>query len=177
MPANQNAGITIRDAVPQDGGAIAAIYNYYITDTIVTFEEVPVDGVEIARRIGEVKSASLPWLVAERDGEVVGYCYAAQWKPRFGYRFTVEITVYVARGCEGQKLGSRLYDELFKALEMRGIHTVIGGIALPNDASIALHEKMGMKKVAQFESVGVKFDRWIDVGYWERILGNTIAQA
>lgn len=159
----------IRGASDADADAIAAIYNYYVTDTIVTFEEEPLSRVEIARRIDAVTKAGLPWLVAEEDGEILGYAYATPWKDRIGYRFSVETTVYLAKDCVGRGIGTQLYTELFRLLEKSGIHSAIGGVALPNDASVALHEKFGMKKVAEFESVGVKFNRWINVGYWQRI--------
>jgi len=161
---------TIRDASAADAGAIAGIYNHYVTDTVVTFEEDPVDAAEIARRVEEIRSASLPWLVAETAGQVVGYAYATKWRARIAYRFSTEITVYLAPGLSGRGLGSRLYDALFPLLQARGIHAVIGGIALPNEASVALHEKFGLRKVAHFEEVGFKFNRWVDVGFWQRTL-------
>lgn len=159
----------IRGASDADADAIAAIYNYYVTDTIVTFDEEPLSRVEIARRIDAVTKAGLPWLVAEEGGEILGYAYATPWKDRIGYRFSVETTVYLAKDCVGRGIGTQLYTELFRILGKSGIRSAIGGVALPNDASVALHEKFGMKKVAEFESVGVKFDRWINVGYWQRI--------
>ncbi len=160
----------IRPAAPSDAAAIAEIYNHYVTQTVVTFEEVPVAAAEIARRIEEVRSASLPWLVAEEASQIVGYAYATPWKARSGYRFSAEITVYLAPGQSGRGLGSQLYDQLFPLLRARRIHAVMGGIALPNEASVALHEKFGLRKVAHFKEVGFKFDRWIDVGYWQRTL-------
>ena len=159
----------IRSATSADAQAIADIYNYYITDTIVTFEEEPLPASEIARRIGQVYEAGLPWLVAEENGEILGYAYATPWKDRVGYRFTVETTVYLGKDCTGRGIGSQLYDELFRLLEAKGVHSAIGGVALPNDASVALHEKFGMHKVAEFEKVGIKFDEWINVAYWQRI--------
>ena len=159
----------IREATDKDADAIAAIYNYYVTDTIVTFEEEPLSRSEIARRIESVGKAGLPWLVAEENAQILGYAYATPWKDRIGYRFSVETTVYLARNCVGRGIGTQLYSELFRLLEEKGIHSAIGGVALPNDASVALHEKFGMKKVAEFERVGVKFDRWINVGYWQII--------
>jgi len=159
----------IRGATDGDADAIAAIYSYYVTDTIVTFEEDPPSRTEIARRIDTVQKSGLPWLVAEESGEILGYAYATPWKDRIGYRFSVETTVYLAKDCVGRGIGTQLYSELFRLLEDRGIQSAIGGIALPNDASVALHEKLGMKKVAEFERVGVKFDRWINVGYWQII--------
>ena len=161
---------SVRPATPADGDAVARIYNHFIAHTIVTFEEEPVAGDEMARRIADVQSASLPWLVAERDGEVVGYAYATKWRPRRAYRFSAEVTVYLDPTQTGRGVGSLLYTALLAELRARQFHAVIGGIALPNDASVALHEKLGFRKVAHFEQTGFKFDRWIDVGYWELIL-------
>jgi L-amino acid N-acyltransferase YncA len=162
--------MTIRPATPSDAEAIAAIYNYYVTQTIVTFEEETVAPSEMLRRMEEVQLASLPWLVGEVDGRVAGYAYAGKWKGRSGYRFSAEVTVYLDPAHLGRGLGSRLYDRLFEILRSCGTHAIMGGIALPNTASVALHEKFGLEKVAHFKAVGFKFDRWIDVGYWQRIL-------
>ena len=159
--------IKIRPADDRDAESIATIYNFYVAQSAVTFEEEPVSVGEIARRISEVQLASLPWLAAEKDGQVLGYAYATPWKSRSAYRFSVEITIYLADGQGGRGIGSALYAELFALLKARGIHAVIGGIALPNGASVALQEKFGMSKVAHFKEVGFKFGRWIDVGYWE----------
>ena len=160
----------IREVSATDAAAVAAIYNHFVLTTVVTFEEQPVSAAEMWRRIEEIRSSSMPWLVAELGDHVVGYACAAPWKSRSGYRFAAETTVYVAPGHEGRGIGSALYDALFPALRARGIHAVMGGIALPNDASVALHEKFGMEKVAHFRETGFKFGRWIDVGYWERVL-------
>lgn len=163
-------GITVRETGPADPPAIAAIYNHYVTHTVVTFEEEPVPSSEISRRIREVQAVSLPWLVAEEAGRVVGFACATPWKSRTGYRFSAEITVYVAPEDARRGIGSRLYTRLFPLLHNRHLHAVLGGIALPNEASVALHEKFGMRKVAHLYEVGFKFDRWIDVGYWQRTL-------
>ncbi len=152
-----------------DAAAIARIYNYYVTDTIVTFEEEPVGEHEIVDRIVEVQSAGLPWLVAEQGQDIVGYAYASKWKGRIGYRFAVEVTVYLDQGFVKRGVGSLLYAELLKQLKAAGVRTAIGGIALPNDASVRVHEKFGFEKVAHFKDNGIKFDRWIDVGYWQLI--------
>ena len=159
----------IRPAEQSDSSAIAAIYNHYVAETVITFEEEPISITVMALRIQDVRSASLPWLVAEENGKVLGYAYATPWKTRSAYRFSVEITVYVAVGSVGRGVGSMLYSSLFSALATLDVHAVIGGIALPNDASVALHEKFGLAKVAHFQQVGFKFNRWVDVGYWERI--------
>jgi L-amino acid N-acyltransferase YncA len=154
-----------------DAAAIARIYNHYILNTVVTFEEEVVTAEEIGRRIDAIRSADLPWLVAvDPTAGLVGYAYAAPWKPRSAYRHSVEITVYVAPECSGRGLGTLLYDVLFTRLRERSIHAVVGGIALPNPASVALHEKFGLQQVALFKEQGFKFGRWIDVGYWQRLL-------
>lgn len=165
-----DAETVIRPAKPADAESIASVYNYYVTDTVVTFEEEPVASDEMLRRIEEIQAASLPWLVAERKGVVVGYAYATKWRLRWGYRFASEVTVYVASDQGRRGIGSRLYGPLLGALRERQFHAAMGGIALPNDASVALHEKFGFKKVAHFDQVGFKFNRWIDVGYWQLLL-------
>ncbi|MEJ2631655.1 MAG: GNAT family N-acetyltransferase [Acidihalobacter sp.] len=157
----------IHPATVRDAEEIAGIYNHYIANTVITFEEQIVTPEQMAARIETVGSSSLPWLVAERDGQLLGYAYAAPWKARSAYRFSVETTVYLHPETLGRGIGSLLYETLFSDLERRGVRTAIGGIALPNPASVALHEKLGMKKAAHFERVGFKFDQWIDVGYWQ----------
>ena len=160
----------VRGAAAADAAGIAAIYNHYVTNTIVTFDEEPLPAEEFARRIEATLGEGMPWLVAERDGVVVGYSYATKWKARRGYRFSAEVTVYLAPDAGGQGIGSLLYTPLLDELKRMGMHTALGGIALPNDSSIALHEKLGFEKVAHFKQTGIKFGQWIDVGYWEKIL-------
>lgn len=168
--SDPNPSVRLRPATADDAEALAGIYNPYILDTIITFEETAITAAEMARRVAEVDGYGLPWLVAEQAGAVVGYAYAARWRTRHAYRFAVESTVYLGPQAIGRGIGTQLYQALFDALRQRGVHAVIGGIALPNQASVALHEKLGMHKVAQFPEVGFKFGRWIDVGYWQRNL-------
>lgn len=125
---------------------------------------------EFARRLAAVQDASLPWLVAGLEGTIAGYAYATRWRERRGYRFSAEVTGYVTPERAGQGVGTALYARLLAELRERGFHAVLGGIALPNESSVALHEKFGFRKVAHFEQTGFKFDRWIDVGYWELLL-------
>ena len=159
--------LQVRPATAADAEAIARIYSYYIVHTTISFEEQPVCAAEMAGRITEVLSSSLPWLVAEHAGLVVGYAYAGKWKGRFAYRYSVETSVYLDPEFTGQGFGTRLYQALLAMLRDRSIHVVIGGIALPNEASVALHERLGFAKVAHFKEVGCKFGQWIDVGYWQ----------
>ncbi len=158
----------IRSAIVSDAKAICDIYNHYVQNTIITFEEKPVSVAEMQNRIVEVTD-SLPWLVLEEQGDVIGFAYASKWKSRCAYRFCVESTVYLAPHLTGQGNGRQLYEALISDLRLRSLHSVVAGIALPNPASVALHEKMGFEKVAHLKEVGWKFDQWIDVGYWELI--------
>jgi L-amino acid N-acyltransferase YncA len=159
----------IRTATTADAAAIADIYNHYVRETIITFEETPVSTDEMARRIADI-GARHPWLVFEYDGAVAGWAYATEWKPRSAYRLSVETTVYLADSHRGRGTGTALYKALLAELTARKLHTAVGVIALPNAASIALHEKLGFAKVAHVAEVGRKFDRWVDVGYWQLIL-------
>ena len=160
--------ILIRAALPGDCDAIARIYNYYIRETVITFEEQEITGADVAVRLAEVESASLPWLVAEDEGETIGYAYAGKWKARSAYRYSTESAMYLSPGRTGEGIGTRLYERLLPMLRAKSIHVVVGGIALPNPASVALHERFGFSKVAHFKEVGFKFSQWIDVGYWQR---------
>ena len=159
----------IRSATQQDAEAIAALYNHYVDNTVVTFEEEPVTGAEIARRIEHV-TRTHPWLTYEKQGALVGYAYAAPWHSRCAYRLSVETTIYLDVKHLGEGIGSALYAALIAELRERRFHCAIGGIALPNDASVALHEKLGFRKAGEFKEVGYKLGRWIDVGYWELFL-------
>ncbi len=162
--------MNIRPAKIDDALSISQIYNYYVENTVVTFEEEPVSKGEMEKRIKDVYASSLPWLVAEENNEIYGYAYATKWKARAAYRYSVEVTVYLHHKFIGNGLGSMLYASLFEALQKLEVNAVIGGIALPNDASEALHEKFGMQKVAHFKGVGFKFSKWVDVAYWEKEL-------
>ncbi len=118
----------------------------------------------------ETITKDYPFLVYEVDNEVVAYAYAARWKVRQAYDFTVESSVYLKPGFEGKKIGSALYSELIDLLKKTSIHSVLGGISLPNETSIAMHEKFGFKKAGVLREVGFKMNRWIDVAYLELLL-------
>jgi phosphinothricin acetyltransferase len=159
----------MRQVRAADAPRIAAIYNHYVRETVVTFEEEPVADAEMARRIAGTLS-SYPWLVWEEEGAVAAYAYASSWKRRSAYRHSAECTIYVAPERAGQGIGRALYPQLIAAMRGRGLHAAIGGISLPNPASIALHEKLGFVPIGCFRQVGFKFGQWVDVGYWELIL-------
>jgi phosphinothricin acetyltransferase len=161
---------TLRDAGPGDAAAVAAIYNREVLGGTATFEVDPVDAAEMARRIGEVQTRGLPWLVACDGDEVVGYAYAGPWKPRAAYARTVETSVYVGAAAQGRGIGKALYVALVERLRAAGVHALIAGIALPNPPSIRLHEALGFEAIGHFRDVGFKLGRWVDVGYWELLL-------
>ena len=162
--------VAIRAATPADAEVMARIYNHYVADTVVTFEESPIAAADMGVRLAETGGQRLPWLVAQTDAGVLAYAYANRWKGRCAYRHSVEVTVYVEHEAVGRGLGTRLYAALFTELARGDCHVAIGGITLPNAASVALHEKFGMRKVAHFSEVGYKFGRWLDVGYWQLVL-------
>lgn len=157
----------IRDADPErDGPACAAIYAPFVAGSAVSFEDVPPDGAEFARRIALIWTR-YPWLVAEDPGEVVGYAYASAYRERAAYRWAAEAAVYVADEHRGRGIGKRLYRVLFDLLGQQGIRTVCAGVTLPNRASVALHESLGFQPVGVYRRIGYKQGAWHDVGWWQ----------
>ena len=158
----------IRHAEPKDAVRIASLYNHYVRNSIVTFEEDDVSPQDMAGRIAAI-TASFPWLVMEEDGTLAGYAYARKYHERAAYRHTVETAVYVDHTRHARGLGTELYRNLLDRLPALGIHAAIGLISIPNPESIALHEKCGFKKAGHVVEVGFKFGHWVDVGYWQKI--------
>jgi L-amino acid N-acyltransferase YncA len=159
--------MNIRSATLGDSGQIAEIYNYYIQTSHATFELEAIDSAEMESRIRQTLEKNYPFFVSEESEEILGYAYGRTFRPRPAYRHSIEVSVYIKNGEEGKGIGTGLYKKLFAEILQRDFHAIIGGIALPNDPSIQLHEKFGFEKVAHFREVGFKFGRWIDVGYWE----------
>lgn len=157
----------IRNVSNADVPALLDIYNHYIEHSPATFEEEQIDAGDLAKRIAAVQALELPWLVAEEGGRALGYAYANRWRERTAYRHSVEITVYVAVDQLGRGWGERLYQALFDRLRASNVRALLAGITIPNPASVALHEKMGMTKVAHLKEVGFKQGQWLDVGYWQ----------
>lgn len=161
----------IRSAKTEDAIAIVEIYNHYILHSHATFEISPIDSAEMVKRMEKIQHEfNLPWLVLEDQNQVVGYAYATQWKARVAYSKTTETSIYLHKDHGGKGYGLPLYSELMHQLKALGYHAIIGGMSLPNEASRALHDKLGFQKIGEFREVGYKFDRWIDVGYWELVL-------
>jgi phosphinothricin acetyltransferase len=161
----------LRDASTDDAAQIVSIYNHYVLNTVISMEYETVTPADMAQRIRDVQSVGLPWLVLLDGERIVGYAYASRWRARFGYRYSVESSVYLAPEQQRRGLGGMLYRRLLERLREQGCHAVMGGIALPNPGSVALHEKLGFDQVAHFREVGRKFGRWVDVGYWQLTLG------
>jgi phosphinothricin acetyltransferase len=160
-------GMLVRHAdLPRDAPACAAIYAPFVRDTPVSFEEQPPSEAEIARRIASV-SEGYPWLVAEVAGEVAGYAYACPHRDRAAYRWAADVTVYVGEGRRGQGVGGALYSKLLPLLARQGLRIACAGITLPNDASVALHERFGFELLGIFRSIGWKAGAWRDVGWWQ----------
>ncbi|GHT93277.1 N-acetyltransferase [Spirochaetia bacterium] len=159
----------LRPVKAADALAICGIYNYYIANTAVSFEERPVGTAEMETRIRNV-TVKFPFFVWEDEGTVLGYTYVNTWKERISYRYSVENSLYVKNGMEGKGIGGKLFAHLLEAVKKTDIHAIVAGITLPNDASIAIHEKFGFKKIAQFNEIGFKMNKWLDVGYWELVL-------
>lgn len=158
--------LSIRNATEADAAAICAIYNPFVLETSVSFETEPIAPATMAARIGDV-TATYPWLVAEDADGVLGYAYANRWRQRNAYARTVETTIYLHRARTGSGVGRVLYAALLDELRERDFHVALGCIALPNPQSVAFHERCGFEKVAHFAEVGRKFDRWVDVGFWQ----------
>ncbi len=157
----------IRNVRLDDAQAIATIYNYYIKNTTVTFEEILLNRSDIKEKI---QNARLPWFVYEEDNVVLGFAYASEWNSRYGCRFSAECSVYLEPSICGEGVGTKLYQALLSDLEKNNYHAIMAAIALPNEASVALHEKFGFEKVAALKEVGYKFNQWIDVGFWQVLL-------
>ncbi|WP_243653964.1 GNAT family N-acetyltransferase [Pseudonocardia endophytica] len=157
----------IRHATAEDGAACAAIYRPYVTDTVITFEDVPPTAPEMAERISAANRAHA-WLVAEDGGDVVGYAYGGTWKSRAAYRFACEVSIYLATGRRRTGAGRALYDELFAVLAGRGFVIAVAGMTLPNDASVGLHRAVGFEDVGTHRAVGWKHDAWHDVAWAQR---------
>lgn len=161
--------MNLRKAKVENAAQIAEIYNHYVEHSHSTFETEAVSYAEMRKRIVETMK-SYPFFVAlDDDDEVLAYALASQYKSRCAYRHSAEVSIYVKNGHGGRGTGTKLYEKLFAELLQTDVHAVIAGIALPNEASVKLHERYGFEKVAHFRQIGFKFGRWIDVGYWELI--------
>lgn len=159
----------IRVATVEDATAVAQIYEPYVESMSVSFEQRAPSPKEMARRIESVME-TYPWLIAESDGEVVGYAYGFRFRERWAYRFTVETAIYVAAHRQREGIGRRLYMALIRTLSAQGFTQAVATITLPNDNSIEMHEAVGFRRGGVWRSVGFKQGEWRDVGLWQRPL-------
>ena len=156
----------IRNFQLKDIEQLTNIYNHYVLNTIITFDHIPYSPEKYLKKIERI-DAEFPCIVYEENNEIAGFAYGSKWRAKPAYKNTVESTVYLKHSSKGKQIGSKLYTELLKQLKEQKYHAIIGGISLPNDPSIKFHEKFGFKKVAHFKEVGRKFDKWVDVAFWQ----------
>lgn len=154
---------------------MAAIYAPYVNDTVISFEAIPPNEQEMMARVLKTMTR-FPWLVADAEGDVVGYAYASQHRERAAYQWAADVSVYLRTDWRGRGMGRALYTALFAILRAQGYYNVCAGITLPNAASVALHEAMGMAPVGVYHHVGYKAGAWHDVGWWEGVLQGRIAE-
>jgi len=164
-------GVRVADTA-RDAAACADIYGYFVEQSTATFEYEAPTVAEFESRIAEVVRTH-EWLVAERDGRTLGFAYASPWNPRPAYEWSCETTIYVRSGAEGSGIGRSLYAQLIERLRHRGFRTAIGRIALPNDASMRLHESFGYTPVGVHRALGFKHGQWVDVLHTELHLNET----
>jgi L-amino acid N-acyltransferase YncA len=153
----------------RDADAIAAIYALYVADTVISFEDVPPTATEMAARI-ERLTKTHAWVVTEHGGEILGYAYGCPHRERAAYRWATEVSVYVHPRHQRRGAGRALYEALFGLLANQGYRIGLAGIALPNDASVRLHEACGFEPVGVYRGIGFKHGTWWDVGWWQRDL-------
>lgn len=161
--------VHLRLAEEGDAAALQRIYAPYVRETAVSFELEPPTMEQIAARL-RATLPMYPWLVCERGGEVAGYAYGSRYRERAAYRWSVEVTIYVAPAHQRRGIGRALYTALLRILALQGYCNAFAAIALPNPASVALHEALGFTAVGVYRSVGYKLGRWYDVGWWQRSL-------
>jgi L-amino acid N-acyltransferase YncA len=159
----------IRSLEQDDIQQVLEIYNYYVLHSPATFEEEVVSIADFRIRINRIL-IKFPFLVFEEEGKIIGYAYANTFRTRIAYRFSTEVSVYIHKDHYRKGVGKLLYAELLSILKTEGYHTAIGGLTLPNEASIQLHEFFGFKKVAEFQESGFKFGKWHSTGFWQLML-------
>ena len=161
------SGVVIRAAEPHDAAGCAAVYAPYVTDSCISFEYEAPSAEDFAGRM----RASHAWLVAEDDGDVVGYAYGSRHRDRAAYDWAADVAIYTAASHHGRGMGRALYEALFPRLGELGLRVLCAGVALPNDASDALHRALGFDEVGVYRRIGWKDGRWHDVRWWQLHLG------
>ena len=162
---NEEHRTAIRVARASDAKAVQAIYSPYVTDTAISFELEPPSAEEMGRRMSTILER-YPWLVYELDGRIAGYAYACAHRERAAYVWSADSAVYIASDAHRRGIGRALYRRLAAILDLQGVHTVHGGVTLPNQGSVGLHEACGFRHVGVYREVGYKLGAWHDVGWW-----------
>jgi phosphinothricin acetyltransferase len=159
----------IRTVNTNDAERIAEIYNYYVEHTDVTFDEKPVTVEEIRQKIADV-CAKYPYFVYEKNSRLIGYAYINAWRPYPAYGVTAETSIYIDPKHAGKGFGTNLYETLIEKSREINIHSLIAVLSVPNDSSRKLHDKLGFRQAGCFRETGFKFNRLIDVEFWQKIL-------
>ena len=162
--------LVIRPYAPADIPAVTRIYGHYVRETVITFETSEPDEAEMANRFATIAGKGHPLLIAEQDGQVIGYAYASTYRPREAYRFTCEDSIYLAPDAGGKGLGSTLLARLIEDSSRAGLKQMLAVITAERANSIRLHEKHGFRFVGKYDALGYKFDRWLDIVHMQRAL-------
>ncbi|WP_298236952.1 GNAT family N-acetyltransferase [uncultured Algibacter sp.] len=156
----------IRPVHINDAQELLDIYNYYVINTTANFDIEPLTLETFTNKLNQI-IPNYPYIVYEENNEILGYAYGSRFRPRAAYDFVAESTVYVKHNVHGKQIGTKLYTELIRLLKETNLHTVLGVLTIPNEASIKLHEKLGFEQVANLKEVGKKFGEWQNVGIWQ----------
>ena len=156
----------IRPFHKNDIQELLEIYNYYVVNSTATFDLEPLSLTAFTEKINRI-TTDYPCIVFEENKALLGFAYGSRFRPKPAYNYVVESTVYVKHNIHGKQIGTKLYAELLQLLRQMNLHTVLGVLTIPNEASIRLHEKFGFKQVADLKEVGLKFGKWQDVGIWQ----------
>ena len=159
----------IRPVHINDAQELLDMYNYYVINTTVTFDIEPLTLDVFKEKIKQIIT-EYPFIVFEENNDILGYAYGSRFRPRAAYNYVAESTVYVKHTAHGNQIGSKLYAELIRLLKKTNLHTVLGVLTIPNEASIKLHEKFGFEQVANLREVGFKFGEWQHIGIWQLTL-------
>lgn len=161
--------LTIRPITERDVPQCADIYNYYIENTTITFEEAPLTAEAFSARVRRI-TQRYPYLVAEEDGQIAGYAYLDLYNDRSAYRYTADLSIYLRHGCGARGLGSALLAEIERLAAEAGFRNIISIITEENAPSLAFHEKHGYRPAGRLYKVGLKFGRWLDVAFYQKAL-------
>jgi L-amino acid N-acyltransferase YncA len=168
--AATRAECSVRAACSADMAAVTAIYAHFVENTTTTLELIAPGEATMRHRFETVIECGMPYLVAELDGYIVGYCYAGRFRPREGYRFTVEDSIYVRSDCRGYGVGKALLNEVISRCQTKGCHSMVACICGSNMPSTALHASLGFAPIGTLPEAGKKFGRWLSLSIMQRML-------